>query len=125
MICNYLDPSRPIGSVPFIFTKQAKGLREVQREISLRALSEAAINLQGPVANGGDAALANLETAQKIVATPKLLEQFKKDTEVNKKALSAAIAWLKDIRSLKEADAAAAKVRLLIPFLPSNVALVS
>lgn len=111
MICNSIDTSRPIGSVSFLFSKQGKRLREVQKEISLRALADASITFQAPVANGGDAALANLETAQKIAASPKLLEQFKKDTEVNKKAITAAVAWLKDLRTPKEAESAAAQVR--------------
>lgn len=100
-------------------------MREVQRDISLRALADASITFQGPVANGGDAALANLETAQKIVASPKLLEQFKKDTAVNKKAIVSAVAWLKDLRTPKEAEAAAAQVRfymLISPYLPLPVA---
>lgn len=83
----------------------------MQKEISLRALADATAFTSTIPNNGGDAGLANLETAQLIVSSPKLLEQFKKDTELSKKALVGAVAWLKDIRNVKSAETAAAKVR--------------
>ena len=114
MICDLIDPTRPIGNVSFLFSKQGKRLRELQKEISLRTLAESTLSVHAVLPNGGAAGLANLETAQKIVASPTLLAQFKKDADVSKKALVSAVAWLKDIRSPKEAEAAAAKVRFIV-----------
>lgn len=105
-----VDPSRPIGDVPLLFSKQGARLRALQQEITLREMDKSLVSLHTVLANGGDAGLANLETAQKIVASPTLLAQLKKDTELSKKALVSAVAWLKDIRSVKDAQAAAAKV---------------
>lgn len=63
--------------------------------------------------------MAHLETAQKIVSSPTLMAQFKKDVELSKKATVRAVAWLKDLRTEKEAQDAAAKVR--IPSIASLV----
>ena len=101
-----------------LFSKQGKRLRELQREISLRAIAESTVSIHAVLPNGGAAGLANLETAQKIVASPTLLAQFKKDTQLSKQALVSAVAWLKDLRSTKEAEAAASKVRGSFDFLP-------
>lgn len=68
------------------------------------------MSIHAVLPNGGAAGLANLETAQKIVASPTLLAQFKKDTQLSKQALVSAVAWLKDLRSTKEAEAAASKI---------------
>jgi len=113
-MCDILDPTRPIGNVSFLFSKQGKRLRQLQKEISLRALADGTLSMHAVLPNGGAAGLANLETAQKIVASPTLLAQFKKDAELNKKALVSAVAWLKDLRSPKEAETVAAKVRTIL-----------
>lgn len=111
LYCYNPDPTRPIGDLPYLFTKQGQKIRELQREISLRALVDSTTSTQVALANGGDEGLANLEAAQKIAASPSLLAQFKKDKEVAQKALVGAVAWLKDLRTAQDAEEAAAKVR--------------
>jgi len=96
--------------VPYLFTKQGQRIRELQKQISLRALAESTESIHAQLPNGGEAALANLETAQKIVANPSLLASFKKDAELSQKSLVRAVAWLKDLRSEKEAQAAASSI---------------
>jgi Xaa-Pro aminopeptidase len=76
------------------------------------------MSIHADVKNGGEAALANLETAQRIVASPTLLAQFKKDAELAKKSKVRAVAWLRDLRTEKEAQAAATSVRYRTRFIP-------
>jgi hypothetical protein len=113
----FIDPKRPLGTIPLLFSKQGKRLRQLQKEISLRALADGSVSIHTVLPNGGIAGLANLEITQKIVASPTLLAQFKQDTALSQKALASALAWLKDLRTTQDANAAAAaKVRIFIIF---------
>lgn len=93
-----------------MFTKNGQRIQNLKREILFRGVSESTSTHFDTIPNGGAAAIANLETTQKIIANPNLLEQFKKDTELTKTATARAVAWLKDLRSEQEVQAASSQV---------------
>lgn len=102
-----------------MFSKHGRKMVELQQQITLRTLSHEIVGVHATLPNGGEAGLAKLETAQKILASPALLAQFKKDAALSKKAQANAVAWLNDIRTEKEATEALSKVCFLVFYYSS------